>query len=427
MVLSQIFFFLDRKKWGKILKLVLLITLIWGYATVTGFSPSVLRAATMFSFIYAGKSFRRNISIYNMLAASAFLLLLFEPRLLVQLGFQLSYLAVLGIVLLFKPIHGLLPVNNKIGDKIWQLTSVSIAATTTTFPLSLFYFHQFPNLFWVTNLVAIPAAFLIVYLGMAVLLFSFLPFVSTVLGKVLNLILYGLNRSVGLVESLSFATTRDVFLAPTEFLILMGFVFTVIAVVVLRKRRYMYTSIFLLILLLSLTGIRKAENHIQKKLIVYNVPGHSAYEFVWGTQSVFLGDSLLLRDSSKIDYATNGFRIRYGIKETEMVPLDSNTVDRPCLRFETGLIFFGDRTLFIPRDPIDLQAIKILHRVDLAILSGQYKGDFTLEPDSETIQNWVFDSSVPPWKSQSWKDSLDSWEYSYYDIKTSGAFVYTLE
>jgi competence protein ComEC len=427
MVMSRVLFFLNRKRWGKMLKFVLLIGFIWLYATVTGFSPSVLRAATMFSFIYAGKSFRRNVSIYNMLAASAFVLLMIEPRLLVQVGFQLSYLAVIGIVLLFKPIHGLLSFLNGIGDKIWQLTAVSIAATTTTFPLSLFYFHQFPNLFLLTNLVAIPAAFLIVYLGMGVLFFSFFPGLSGLIGKALNLILYGLNRSVGFVEGLPFATTKDVSLTAPELFILFGCVFVAVGTVVLRKRKYLSIAVLLFTVLLLFTGVRKARNQVQKKLIVYNIPGHSSVEFIWGTHSVFFGDSSLLADSTKIGYAVNGFRIRNGVRRTETFPWDTVTVQRPFFRRDGGLVFFGGCVVLLPGNPVEIEAAKTVPGIDLAILTGQYQGELIRSSDPRNIRKWVLDSSVPPWKIEAWKDSLDVMECSCYDVRTSGAFVLALE
>jgi len=221
-VLNSLLMFLNRNHYLKILKLILLILFIWVYAAITGFSPSVLRAATMFSFIYAGRFFKRNISIYNMLAASAFLLLVIDPYMITKVGFQLSYLAVAGIVLLYTPIYNLLITNNVVIDRVWQLSVVSLAATLATFPLSLFYFHQFPNLFLVTNLVAIPASFLIVYSGMLLMALSFIPVISGFIGQVLSIILSALNFTVGFLEGLSFSTTRHIHLSTPELLLFMG-------------------------------------------------------------------------------------------------------------------------------------------------------------------------------------------------------------
>jgi competence protein ComEC len=92
------------------------------FAFVTGLTPSVLRAVTMFSFIVVARPFNRGTNIYNTLAASAFVLLIYNPYLIMSVGFQLSYLAVLGIVYLQKPVYNLWEIENRVGDWIWQIT-----------------------------------------------------------------------------------------------------------------------------------------------------------------------------------------------------------------------------------------------------------------------------------------------------------------
>ena len=116
-----------------------------------------------------GELLTRKINMYNTIAASAFLLLLFWPYLITDVGFQLSYLAVVGIVWLYRPICNLFIPANIIIRFIWQTSAVSIAATIITFPLTIFYFRQFPNLFLVTNLIAVPLSTLIIYTGIMVL------------------------------------------------------------------------------------------------------------------------------------------------------------------------------------------------------------------------------------------------------------------
>ena len=110
------------------LQVSILVLSIWFYAMLTGMSPSVTRAAVMFSFISVGKLFRQNVNIYNILAASAFLTLVINPLSLSELGFWLSYLAVLSIVTFFPPVYALITPRSKLLDKLWSLVAVSIAA-----------------------------------------------------------------------------------------------------------------------------------------------------------------------------------------------------------------------------------------------------------------------------------------------------------
>ncbi|MCK4406529.1 MAG: ComEC family competence protein, partial [Bacteroidales bacterium] len=163
LLLNSMLFFLKKFRYGNNIKAVVLILLIWFYAMLTGLSPSVLRASTMISFIIIGKSLNRQTNIYNSLAASAFLLLIINPFIITSVGFQLSYAAVIAIVMLQQPMYKLWIINNWLGDKMWAITTVSIAAQLGTFPIALLYFHQFPNYFIITNLIVIPLSGFIIY------------------------------------------------------------------------------------------------------------------------------------------------------------------------------------------------------------------------------------------------------------------------
>ena len=148
--------FLNRKRWGILIQTVVILAGVWGYAFITGLSASVLRAAAMFSFIMIGKSLNRNSNIYNTLAASAFVLLCYNPSLVYDVGFQLSYAAVFSIVYFHPFIYGLHYFKFWIADQVWLMLTVSMAAQIGTIPFLLHYFHQFPTWFLLANLMVIP-------------------------------------------------------------------------------------------------------------------------------------------------------------------------------------------------------------------------------------------------------------------------------
>ena len=162
--------------------LLVVILLIWLYAVLTGFSPSVIRAATMFSLFSAGQMRERKPSPFNVLAFSAMLIIAMDPGVIFEVGFQLSYLAVAGI-LLFQPLmlHWWLP-PNRILEYFWQMAVVSLAAQLATFPLSIFYFHSFPTYFLLANLVIVPISFVVMQVGVPLLLLSWVPVLGDVLG-----------------------------------------------------------------------------------------------------------------------------------------------------------------------------------------------------------------------------------------------------
>ena len=136
-----------RNQSGVSLIVVLILLVIWFYALITGLAPSVMRASLMFSLVTIGGALNRKSHIINSISASAFLLMLANPAIIFELGFQLSYAAVLGIVLLQPHFQKLYIPHNKYEKYLWDIITVSLAAQIATGPISLMYFHQFPNYF----------------------------------------------------------------------------------------------------------------------------------------------------------------------------------------------------------------------------------------------------------------------------------------
>src|SRR5579863_5753533 len=185
-LLEFLFGFLNRFKYGKTIKAILIITLIWYYSLLSGFSPAVCRAAVMISMVIIGKTYSRAISTLNILAISAFFLLLYEPLFIADVGFQLSYLAVAGLIIFQPIVYKWFHFKQKWVDKLWLLCSASIAAQVITFPLSAYYFHQFPVYFLVSNLLIIIPSAIIMYSGIAYLLFGSIPILGEISGLILE-------------------------------------------------------------------------------------------------------------------------------------------------------------------------------------------------------------------------------------------------
>ena len=152
LILTWIFKPLERLKKGKLIKLFLIVLTLWFFGLLAGMSASVVRAVTMFTVVAIGQSMQRKNSVVHSLIFSMFILLLCRPMFLFDVGFQLSYLAVYGIVSIQPRLVNLWKPKWKLIDKVWQLTTVSLAAQLAVLPLSLFYFHQSPGLFLLSNL-----------------------------------------------------------------------------------------------------------------------------------------------------------------------------------------------------------------------------------------------------------------------------------
>nr|WP_262895810.1 ComEC/Rec2 family competence protein [Aureivirga marina] len=169
-LLEKIFFFLNKNQKTKVVKVILQVSFLWFFAFVTGFSPSVTRAVTMFSVIAIGLNLSRTTFIFQSITISYFILLLINPFWLFQVGFQLSYIAVISIVILKPIIDKLYKPKQRIFSKIWDLFSVSVAAQIGILPISLFYFHQFSALFFLANILVLFLLEIVIAFGLILLI-----------------------------------------------------------------------------------------------------------------------------------------------------------------------------------------------------------------------------------------------------------------
>ena len=191
---------LERLPKGKTLKLMLIVALLWGFALLAGLSASVVRAVTMFSFVAYALYLNRPGNTFNILALSMFfILLVIDPLLLFQVGFQMSYAAVFAIVWIYPLLQRLWNPKNKVARYFWQLFSVSVAAQAGVLPISLFYFHQFPGLFFISNLLIVPALGLILGMGILVIFLALLDQLPEGVVEVYDTLVRWMNHIIGWV------------------------------------------------------------------------------------------------------------------------------------------------------------------------------------------------------------------------------------
>ncbi|NOT50258.1 MAG: ComEC family competence protein, partial [Chitinophagaceae bacterium] len=196
---------LQKRKKTRWLRPFLIITGLWLFSLLAGAQPSVLRSALMFTCIVAAEGLTRRTSIFNTLAFSALILLCINPYWLWDVGFQLSYAAVLSIIIFLKPIYDWFYIKNKILDFIWKLNAITLAAQILTVPLSIYHFHQFPNYFLLTNFVAVPLSSIILLGEIFLCAIAWLPAVALLVGKALQWLIWVMNTWIERIESLRFS------------------------------------------------------------------------------------------------------------------------------------------------------------------------------------------------------------------------------
>ncbi|MCD6016882.1 MAG: hypothetical protein K0S53_3 [Bacteroidetes bacterium] len=264
----------DRyKKW----KCVFVIFSLLGFVAVTGFSASVLRAVLMLSLVMLGKTFYKQGNSYNTLLLSAFLLLLYNPNLVKDIGFLLSYLAVFGITYFYPILSRLYVFENKIAQWFWTSVLISVAATLFTLPVSLYYFHQFPVWFALSNLVIIPISMFIMLASVLILLFYKIVLVNQIIVYIINaatsLMLWFARLTdqpgLGFIDAISFS----------GFDLMCCTLVLVLFLVILAQRRHSQVIALGIMCIIWLSGsviFRYRELH-QKEFVAFHVKHKSAF------------------------------------------------------------------------------------------------------------------------------------------------------
>lgn len=261
---------LPKNKLGNSIRLFTIIICLWGFAILAGLSPSVIRSVTMFSFVAMGLHLKRSTNIFHTLLVSMFLILFFQPSFLFDVGFQLSYLSLFFILWLQPLISNLWMPKNKIATYFWDILTVSFAAQIGAFPLSIYYFHQFPGLFFITNLIIIPFLILIMGLGVLVMVMAAFNFVPMLTMKSLEFCIYYLNKIINWVASFEQFIIKDI---PINWQALISLYVLIIAFVILFKKPTYPKIVFAFISVLlfqSTLLITRWEIQNKQEFIVFN-------------------------------------------------------------------------------------------------------------------------------------------------------------
>jgi competence protein ComEC len=281
LVLAWIFSFLDRNRLAKACKLIIILVLIWCYTILTGLSPSVLRAAIMISVFMIGKGINRSANGVNILAFSGFLILVYDPLILWDVGFQLSYLAVLGLILVQPTIEDWFYFKNTFYQKIWSAISISLAAQLFTFPLSIYYFHQFPMYFLFSNLFILIPVTGIMYLGIVILLFR-LTFLAEGLEWLINMTNLGLKY----IAELPFSSMSSIWISSLELLLLSIIIGVFLMGLQSFRKSFIMYALILCFGLQMQSAMDKYDKATQRKFVIFNIRNNYAVAFITGKEVI---------------------------------------------------------------------------------------------------------------------------------------------
>ena len=329
---------LDNLKKGKIMKIFLLLIFLWGYALLAGLSPSVVRAVSMFSFVAVGMQLRRQTSVLNTLFLSLMLLLLVRPQWMFEVGFQLSYLAVFSIVLLQPVLGSLYRPKNRLLKYFWSLFTVTLAAQIGVMPLSLFYFHQFPGLFFLSNMLILPFLGILMGFGILVICLALANILPSFLAEIFDNAIKLLNELVSWVARQEDFLFREIpFSLPTLFAF-----YSLLLLFLLSGRTLVPQRIKLVLgglILLQATFIYDAASGNNRELVIFHKSQHTVIAEKQKRhlkvthnlptnleQQVFLKNYSLIKKISSTETAT--LKNLYELEDGLLLVLDSSAVYR---------------------------------------------------------------------------------------------------
>ncbi|MEZ0538854.1 ComEC/Rec2 family competence protein [Fibrella arboris] len=344
---------------------------LWFYALMTGFSAPVLRSAIMFSFLLVSGLTNRTQSLMNTLAASALLILCYDPLAAFSAGFQLSYLAVVGIGAWVPYLNQLARPTSKLGVWLWELSVVAVAAQLLTFPLGLYYFHAFPLYFLLANPIVMVLSAVIVPLSMATLAVGWIPYAGDALGWLLHKTAWLMNQSVDTVGQLPGATLTNIWLSLPVLLLIYALIWVGSQLLLTRQRTYLQGAVLLAFCFAALVIDERQQQDTQQRLAVHFLPRKTAVSLTTGHHTLMLTDDDWQMNPRNYDFYLKNTVGLWGIDRLTVGQLRSDSVPGPLpyRRYPdmTLAVWRGRSILFVNR-LADYRRWRLPEVVDYAIL-----------------------------------------------------------
>jgi competence protein ComEC len=398
------------------LKPIVVIGILWIFSLLAGGGASILRSAIMFTCIAVGEIFNKKNSIYNSLALSAFIILCIYPFSLWDVGFQLSYAAVLSIVVFMQPIYQLFYFKNKILNGLWKLNAVTLSAQILTIPITIYHFHQFPNLFLITNLIAVPLSSIILGGELLLLVISWWKPVALFVGKLLTWGIWVMDSYIEWCNGFSFAITDYLQMTSLQcfslFAVLIAFSYWL-----LKK----YKPAFIWGLALSVWYIALSIYYQypvwqRHQLVVYNVPNQKAIDIITNDCYHFIGDSILTED---------GFLKNFHLKPARIASY-THTANAPYPYANAPFYSIANKHILLVEKAYTYHITDSFKNIDVLVLSKNPKVYLEKLTKIFTIKQVVADASNPAWKVKLWQKDCERLQIPFYNTAEQGAFIQNL-
>jgi competence protein ComEC len=398
----------------KVVRTIIVLCALWLFSLMTGAPASVLRSAVMFTCLHVGETYFKKSSVYNTMCASAFLLLVYNPFFLWDPGFLLSYLAVLGIVLLQKPIEHLMYFKHRFVRMIWSMASVTLAAQIATLPVCIYYFHQFPTYFLISNLVVVPLSTLILFAEILLLFFNWMPGIS-IWSMCIEGLIVCMNGFIKWMSGLPFALVYPLYASVISTFILVGILISLYCAYAFRTKKALIAAACCLVGITLHFVIQTQRANQLRMLVMYNSRHTMNIDIIRARhhRNVYRTDSLEETDLLYHNIpARIHFRAVVGKPEIPGVYADSNGI---VLGNKVWLWLNGKRNTLNLNKEIFADVLLVSHNYPV--------------PSEEILRRLapkqvVLDGSNSMWKIEQWKSACEQVHLPCHSIKQDGTFCF---
>lgn len=417
-IINFLLSFLDRWPRARIFKLIIAVGLVWLYAVIAGLAPSVLRSAIMLTIYIIGSTFNRQHNAYNLLCFSAFMMLLFNPYSIYDVGFQLSYLSVFGLIFLQPLIYAWFDFKYYIADKLWNFFALSFAAQLSTFPLAIYYFHQFPVYFLLSNLFILLPVTGIMYIGLVILIFRL-----EILGPLFEWLINFINLGLKWIADLPSAALSGIWINQMELLLLSVALVSGCLALLHYKKNLLYLSITSICLLSFSFSYGYYQTQQQTRIIFYSLRNNGAIAFIHRDQAWLLTN---LEEKSK---ALRSF-VSPALEQSGVRQVTHLNIHQPfsCryLQLREHQIVFSNFSLLLADTCFNKKNLSSKLSLNAINLSEHTSLDLNeLLKHCETKQ-LIIDGSISSYRAERFKTVAENYDLPVYNLRIKKAYLVNL-
>lgn len=418
-VLNLVLSFLDKNRTLRVVKVIAICSLIWFYTLLTGLSPSVLRSAIMLTVYILAKSFNKHVNGYNILAFTAFCLLIYDPLLVWDVGFQLSFLAVLGLIYLHPKIYKWIYFKQKWADWLWSSIALSVAAQITTFPLSIYYFHQFPIYFIFSNLFILIPITLLMYIGISILLLK-LYF----LAPIFEWLIIFMNNGLKWIANLPFSGINQIWINKPQLLALsLALTLALVAFSSYKKQLLMASLVLFLCLQWSLTINTIVDEKQKRNIIFFSLQKGYAAAFISSNDAILVTN--FISNDKNFHFFIKPALDQLQIKTIRFIKWDTDTNFNFFVKRNHQINFYNYRILLLD-DYFNRKLITKTPIFNTVWLHQSPKIKIADLRQSVVFNSLTIDASNSTYNIKIYKDEANKFQIRSYVLKKNKAYLIDL-